>query len=38
MRTKSRKRSDAHWDVDELDEITNEAHDRKADSYCFANL
>lgn len=29
---------DAHWNVDELDEITNKTHDRKTDDYCLANL
>ena len=29
---------DAHWDVDELDEVANEAHDAKADGDCLADL
>ena len=35
---KSRNGSDAHWNVDELNEITNKTHDRKTDKYCLANL
>jgi len=27
-----------YWNVDELNEITNETHDRKTDKYCLANL
>ena len=28
----------SHWDVDELDEVTDEAHDSEADSDGFADL
>ena len=34
----SREMGDAHWNVDELNEITNKTHDRKTNKYCFANL
>jgi len=27
-----------YWNVDELNEITNETHDCKTDKYCLANL
>lgn len=29
---------DAHWDVNELDKVTNETHDGETNSDCFANL
>ena len=34
----SREMGDAHWNVDELNEITNKTHDRKTNKYCLANL
>ena len=30
--------ANSHWDVDELDEIPNETHDRKSDGNGLANL
>ena len=30
--------ANSHWDVDELDEVANKAHDGEANRYCFANL
>ena len=35
---KSRNGGNAHWDVDELNEITNKTHNRKTDNYCLAYL
>jgi hypothetical protein len=29
---------DAHWDVNELDKVTNETHDSETNGDCFANL
>ena len=28
----------SHWDVDELDEVADEAHDCETDSYSLADL
>ena len=35
---KSRNGSDTHWNMDELDEITNKTHYCKTDKDCLANL
>ena len=31
-------RGDVHWDVDELDEVSNETHDRETDSDSLGDL